>query len=156
MASPNLSSELRLGSQWTTDLYWGGNFWTFGEEVRAKHWVVDPELRYWLCEAFNGTFVGVHALGGQFNVGGLQLPVGRLRALREHRYQGYFYGAGMSVGHQWLLSPRWSVELSLGGGWARAHYDRFDCAHCGGHLSSGVYDYFGVTRATLSFVYIIK
>jgi len=35
---------------------------------------VQPELRYWLCEKFNGHFFGVHLHGGIFNVGALSLP----------------------------------------------------------------------------------
>ena len=41
-----------------------GNYnpWTLPDDKSIKHWLVQPELRYWLHERFNGHFLGVHAL----------------------------------------------------------------------------------------------
>ncbi len=44
-----------------------------GDEARFKHWMVQPEARYWLCEKFNGHFLGVHAHYADYNVGGLKI-----------------------------------------------------------------------------------
>lgn len=157
LASPNGAVEVKLANHWTVDLYGGFNFWQFNNgETKTKHWMVQPEFRYWFCEAFTGTFIGLHGHGGQYNIGGVDLPVGRLKNFKEHRYQGPFYGAGLSIGHQWILSPHWSIEASLGGGWARTPYRKYPCAECGSLLSEGTYDYFGVTRGTLSLIYVIK
>ena len=156
LGSPNASLEIKTGEHWTADLGGGFNLWTFRDNMKMKHWIVQPEMRYWFCEVFNGAFVGVHAHGGQVNAGGFNIPVGRLAKFKDHRYEGFFYGAGASIGHQWVLSPRWNIEASIGGGWARTHYRKYDCVTCGAFQNEGVYDYFGVTRATLSLVYIIK
>lgn len=72
--SPNGAVELALGKKWTADIYGGANLWKFGEQRDARHWAVQPEVRYWFCESFNGHFVGLHGHGGQFNVGGWNLP----------------------------------------------------------------------------------
>lgn len=40
-----------------------------------KHWLVQPEARYWFCEAFNGHFLALHALAGQFNVADMDLGI---------------------------------------------------------------------------------
>lgn len=68
------------------------------------------------------------------NVGGINIPFviqNHSKEMKGHRYEGYFYGAGISAGHHWILSSRFSVEASLGVGYARVKYDRFRCTSCG-------------------------
>lgn len=74
--------------------------------------------------------------------------------MKDHRYQGYFWGAGLSYGYQWLLGKHWNLEASIGAGFARINYDKFPCVECGARIAEGTHNYFGVTRATLSLVYI--
>ena len=47
------------------------------------------------------------------------------KKLRDHRYDGYMYGGGISIGHQWILSKRWGIEGEIGAGYARMHYDEY-------------------------------
>lgn len=155
-ATPNLAIELALSRKTTLELGAGINLFDFFDNKKAKHWLVQPELRWWMCDVFNGHFFGVHAHGAQFNVGGWDIPVGRLEKFKDHRYQGYLYGGGISYGYQWLLSPRWNIELSLGGGFARIHYEKYPCATCGTKLDEGDHNYWGVTKAALSLIYMIK
>lgn len=155
-ATPNLAVETALGRKTTLELGAGLNLFNFSDTKKAKHWLVQPELRWWMCDVFNGHFFGVHAHGAQFNVGGWDIPVGRLENFKDHRYQGYLYGGGISYGYQWLLSSRWNIELSLGGGFARIHYDKYPCATCGTKTDEGKYNYLGVTKSALSLIYIIK
>lgn len=152
--SPNLALELRTGKKTTLELGGGMSLWKFGEKTTFKHWMAQPEFRYWFCDAFNGHFLGLHAHGGQFNVGGIDIPVGRLSNLKDNRYQGYFYGGGLSYGYQWVLGRHWNLEASIGGGYARIIYEKYPCATCGTKLDEGVYNYWGVTRGTLSVVYV--
>lgn len=156
MGSPNAALEIGIAPRWTADLYGGGNLWKFPEPLEVRHWLVQPELRYWFCEAFNGTFIGLHGHYGQYNLGGIDLPIGRLANLRDHRYEGSFYGAGLSVGHQWILSDRWNLEASLGGGWAHTPYKKYECPVCSPLVAEGDYDYFGLTRATLSLTFFLN
>ena len=70
----NLGAEVGLSPQWTFDLSANFNGWTFGDNNKKwKHWLIQPELRYWLCERFNGHFVGTHLLGGVYNFSNLNL-----------------------------------------------------------------------------------
>ena len=66
-ASPNLGIEFGLGRQTTLDISAGFNPFTFSDNRKWKHWLVQPEFRWWTCERFNGHFLGVHMIGGQFN-----------------------------------------------------------------------------------------
>lgn len=54
--SPNVAVEVGLAPKWTLDVSGQFNAWTVGNEHKWKHWVVQPEARYWLCERFVGHF----------------------------------------------------------------------------------------------------
>lgn len=69
LANVNLGLEVGLAPQWSLDVAGDFNAWTFSHGSRWKHWFVQPEARYWLCDRFAGHFFGAHALVGQYNVG---------------------------------------------------------------------------------------
>lgn len=154
--TPNLALEIAMSRKMTLEMAAGLNFFDFSDNKKFKHWLVQPELRWWTCDVFNGHFFGLHGHGAQFNVGGWDIPVGRLKTFRDNRYQGYLYGGGLSYGYQWLLRPRWNLEASIGGGYARIHYEKYPCTTCGTKLDEGHTNYFGVTKAAVSLIYIIK
>ncbi len=56
-ATVNLGAEIGLSPKWTLDLSANYNGWTFNENKKWKHWLAQPEARYWLCERFNGHFI---------------------------------------------------------------------------------------------------
>ncbi len=152
----NAGVEMGLSPKWTLDISGNYNPWTFGStepKTRLKHWLVQPEARYWLCEKFNGHFFGAHAHYGEYNVGGIKFLGDNLK---NNRYQGNLYGAGISYGYQWLLSNHWSMEAVIGVGWAHLDYDKYPCADCGTVQASEIKDYFGVTKAALSIIYFFK
>ena len=88
----NLGVEIGLAPRWTLDVSANYNGWTLSDNRRWKHWVVQPEARYWLCDRFAGHFFGLHAHGGQFNIGGLKNGISFLGSdfskLENRRYQG--------------------------------------------------------------------
>ena len=67
----NLGVEFGLARRWTLDVSGNYNPWTFSENRKMKHWLVQPEVRWWNCTRFSGHFVGFHALGGGYNWGGM-------------------------------------------------------------------------------------
>ena len=71
----NLGVEVGTAPKWSLDVSGNFNPWAFNDNRKMKHWLVQPEMRYWLCERFNGHFFGIHAHGGQYNWGGM-LPWG--------------------------------------------------------------------------------
>lgn len=155
-ATPNLALEFALGKKTTLELGAGLNVFDFSDNKKFKHLLVQPELRFWTCDVFNGHFFGIHAHGAQFNVGGWDIPLGRLDTFKDSRYQGYLYGGGISYGYQWLLSSRWNLESSIGGGYARIIYDEFPCAECGTKVTDGNYNYLGITKAAISLIYFFN
>lgn len=157
LASPNLSLELKLGNRITLDI--AGHYNPISSKAnthRWKHWLLQPELRLWRCEPFSGHFWGVHLLTGEYNVANRKLPFGLYKGISSARYEGFVWGAGLSYGYQWVLSPRWGLEAEVGMGYVQASYDRYRCEHCGEKTASGQKSYLGPTKAALSIVYLLK
>lgn len=153
----NLGTEIAMSRKHTLEIGAGYNPFTFNDNKKFKHWIVQPEYRFWTCESFNGHFFGIHALAAEFNVGGFDWPIGRLKDIKEHRYEGYAFGGGVSYGYQWPIAKRLNLELNIGAGYAYLLYDKYKCVKCGEKQESDVKDnYFGVTKAAVSLIYFIK
>lgn len=154
--TPNLGIEFTLNNKNTLEIAGGINLFEFSNHNQFKHWLIQPEFRWWLCEAFNGHFFGAHLHGSQFNVGGWDIPFGRLDIFKDKRYEGYLYGGGISYGYQWITSDRWNIEFNIGLGYAHIDYKEYPCKECGTKLSDGNYNYWGITKVGLSIIYLIK
>jgi hypothetical protein len=88
----HLGYEAALNSKTTLDIWVNYNPWILGHkwvgvkgvgndfvkkrDIRLKHLMIQPEVRWWLCEKFNGHFFGLHGHGGIFNVGAITMPFG--------------------------------------------------------------------------------
>lgn len=158
--TPNLGVEMQTGRKQSAQLFYGLNPWKFSDTEKPRHWLIQPEYRFWFCQAFNGWFVGVHAMGGEFNVTGNKYPMrildwaGVFSDLDAKRYEGWYVGGGVTVGYQWPLAKHWNFEASLGLGYDYIKYDRFACGECGAKDESGHTNYFGPTKAALSLMYV--
>jgi len=147
----NLGLEVGLSPQWSLELPVNYNPWEFSDNKKLKHWLVQPEVRYWLCERLNGHFFGLHGHAAGFNVGGI-----KLFGLEDSRFEGNLFGGGFSYGYHWILNSRWSIEATIGLGYAYIDYNEYGCAECAPKLSEGTRHYFGPTKAGISLIYIIK
>lgn len=152
----NLGVEFRLDAKKTLTIPVNYNPWIFSGNRRLKHLYVQPELRFWTCEVFNGFYWGLHAHAGQYNVGGIKLPFNMFPALESHRYQGHFYGAGLGLGYQWIINNRWNIELGIGAGYTRLEYDKYTCGRCGEKIKTDGRNYLGPDRIAVSLIYIIR
>ena len=154
----NLGWEAPLSTRWTADLSVSYNPWTFSDDKKWKHWVLQPELRWWGCEKLNGHFVGMHVHGGQFNMANLDTSIHFLgtdfRKLKDARYEGWMVGAGVAYGYSWMLARHWNLEMEIGIGYSYSNYDEFICGRCGEKEGSGHHHYFGPTRLALNVVYV--
>lgn len=154
--TPNIGLELTLNHQYTLEIAGGFNPFTFSNSKKLQHWLIQPEFRYWTRETYNGHFLGLHALVGEYNAGGVGLSLGRLKKLKKYRYEGFGYGAGVSYGYQWVLGKSLNLEANLGVGYVYFTYDKFPCVKCGEKLSSTSNHYLGVTKVGVSLIYFIK
>lgn len=152
--TPNLGVEASVGKKHTVQLFYGLNPWKLSGDKSLKHWLLMPEYRYWFCQSFNGWFVGAHAMGGQFNAGGVKLPLGMFPDFHHNHYEGWYIGGGVTAGYQWPLSRHWNFEASIGAGYDYLQYDKYRCGECGEKLKSDHHNYWGVTKAVLSLMYV--
>lgn len=158
LLTPDLGIEAKVAPQWTVELTGNINFWKINDR-RWKQWSLQPEARYWFCQAFSGHFLGAHLIGGQYNFG--NLPFGfkflgtDFSKLRDSRMQGWMGGAGVAYGYSWILDRHWNIEAEIGLGWIYTRYDRYPCAVCGTKIEADVpHNYFGPTKAALNLVYV--
>ncbi len=156
----NLGVEIPVASKWTVDISGNLNAWSVNGH-KWRHWLVQPEARYWCCHRSIGHFLGVHVLGGEYNFGNLNMNFKFLgsdfRKLKDTRYEGWAAGAGIAYGYAWAVHPRWNIEAEIGIGWIYTRYDSYPCAKCGNKIDNNrPHNYFGPTKAAVNLVYFIK
>lgn len=153
ITTPNLAVEVAFNKHFSIDVSGGYNPWTLSDNKSLKHWLVQPELRYWLHESFNGHFFGVHGLYTDYDIAGKDI----LSVMKsDYAYDGYACGGGLSYGYQLYLSPRWNIEFTAGVGYLYFKYDKL--AYPKGDQGGALYrnSYFGPTKLGISVMYIIK
>lgn len=157
-ATINAGVEFGLTEKLTFDISGNYNDWNMSGGKQWKHWLVQPEVRYWFCNKFIGHFIGFHLHGGEFNIGNLENDIKFLGTdfskLSDKRYQGWFAGAGVAYGYSLVLSRHWNLEFELGFGYSYARYDCFPCAVCGEKLDSGGHHYVGPTKGAVNLIYV--
>lgn len=159
LLSPNLGVEVGLARKWSLDLTGQLNLWDVNGH-KWKHWLVQPEARYWLCDRFAGHFFGVHAIGGQYNFGNIRNHIknflgSNFSELTDYRFQGWGAGAGIAYGYAVPISKHWNFEAEIGIGWIYTKFDKYACQDCGKKIASGLHhNYFGPTKVNLAFEYI--
>ncbi|MCD7977803.1 MAG: DUF3575 domain-containing protein [Tannerellaceae bacterium] len=149
--TPNLGMEFTLGRKTTMDISGNYNFWEFSDNKKFKHWLVQPEVRYWFCDRFNSHFMGIHGHYAEYNVGGI-----KALNMEHYRYQGNLFGGGLTYGYHWLLGDHWSIEAVVGIGYAHLKYDKYPCDKCGEKIKDGIRNYVGPTKLGVNLIYIIK
>ena len=156
-ANVNLGVEVGLARRWSFDLSGDYNKWSVNNH-KWKHWMVQPEARYWFCDRFVKHFIALHALGGEFNVGNIKNNIKFLGTdfsnLTDHRYQGWGVGAGIAYGYALPIGYHWNLEFELGVGYVYLDYDRFECKNCGRKVGSNNHHYVGPTKAAVNLVYL--
>ncbi|MBQ2143145.1 MAG: DUF3575 domain-containing protein [Alistipes sp.] len=157
-ATINLGVEIGLAPKWTLDISGNLNAWSKDEQTRWKHWLVQPEARYWFCDRFSRHFIGAHAIGGAFNLGGINNNLSFLgtdfSVLKEKRYQGYAYGGGIAYGFAFMLSEHINLELEAGFGYMYLDYDIYECGNCGRRIDEDTHHYIGPTKAAINLVFL--
>jgi len=158
-ATINAGVEVGLAPKWTLDVSGNFNSWSTSNEKKWKHWMLQPEARYWLCDRFSGHFFGFHLHGGQFNMGGFDGKLSffgtDMSKLKDHRFQGWFAGGGLGYGYTWILGRHWNLEAEIGIGYSYTRYDKYECAGCGEKVEEDkTHHYFGPTKAALNLVYV--
>lgn len=155
----NLGAEFCLSPKWTLDISGNYNPWTFSNNKKWKHWLVQPEARYWFCNKMQGHFIGFHALGGQYNLSNIDADFMFLGTdfakLKDYRFEGWMIGTGIAYGYSWALSKHWNIEAEIGLGYVFSKYDQYECEKCGEKVEDNkAHHYVGPTKAALNLIYV--
>ena len=152
-ATPNMGFEFALAERWTVELEGGYNPWTLDTEknMKMKHWLVSPEIRYWFCNSFQGHFIGINANYAQYNIGAIPY-----KDFQNKRIEGWAAGAGLTYGYAFPIARRWNLELTCGLGLWYTVYDQFESRPCGLFQQRFEKTLLGPSTLGVSFVYMIK
>lgn len=142
----NIGGEYAFHRHWSVDLPLVYSPYTLARTYRMRFLYIQPEARYWLDRPMKGHFFGVHLHVGVFNVS----------LDNRNRYQSEkgFHGAGISYGYAMPLSRRWSMEFTVGVGYAFTKYCTYYNVPNGlRYEKDRPYNYWGLTKLGLNFVY---
>ena len=142
----NIGGEYAFHPHWSVDLPLVYSPYTLARTYRMRFLYIQPEARYWLDRPMKGHFFGVHLHAGVFNVS----------LDNKNRYQSEkgFHGAGISYGYAMALSRRWSMEFTVGVGYAFTKYCTYYNVPNGlRYEKDRPYNYWGLTKLGLNFVY---
>jgi hypothetical protein len=157
-ATANLGIEFGLAPKWSFDISGNLNAWSKNDHTKWKHWMVQPEGRYWFCDRFSRHFIGAHLIAGAFNFGGIDNNIAffgtDFSVLTDKRYQGYAYGAGAAYGFAFMLTRHLNLELEAGFGYMYLDHETFECDDCGRKVADGIHHYVGPTKAAINLVYV--
>ena len=138
----NMGVEKAISNQVTLEADVAYNPWTFREDKKMHLLLVQPEMKYWLCEKYEGHFVGIHLHGAQF-FGGFGSKL----------YDGYLAGGGVTYGYDWILSPHWNLEAAIGLGVGITHYTKYNCEKCASAIEKKTKAFVMPTKLAVSLVY---
>ena len=152
--SLNVGLEVGLTDKLTLDLNYGINPFVFKDNQKLRHWLVEPEVRYWFCERFYGHFMGLHIGALEYNVSRVKVPT--IKNSQNYRYEGWAALGGISYGYSWILGGRWNMEATLGLGVIYTDYKKFECPQCGKLTAENDKILFAPTKAAISIIYLLK
>lgn len=150
----NLGLEVGLGKRVTFDVSATCSPFKVKNDLYFKNWTVNPEFRFWLSEKFYGHFFGIGALYADYNVSGIPYPT--FSSARHSRFDGWAIAASITYGYQWPIAKRWNMEASVGVGYAYTEYDKYQRGDCGAFEHHGTKWVPVPTKASLSFIYLIR
>lgn len=151
-SSMNLGAEFKIGKKSSLDISGNWNPFTYSNNRKWKHVLVQPEFRLWTRDTFSGHFFGVHSHYAFYNISNLFDPP-FAENMNMNRYQGWLIGAGLTYGYRWNFNHRWGLEASVGAGYAYLSYSKYPCSRCEDKTKDGNRNYFGPTKAGLSLIY---
>lgn len=96
-ATINLGVEFPLGRRWSMDVSGNYNGWTLSDNRKWKHWMVQPEFRFWTKTRQRGHFIGIHLLGGEYNLNRMHLPFKMYPSTADRRHEGWGRRRGLHV-----------------------------------------------------------
>ncbi|MBR2031666.1 MAG: DUF3575 domain-containing protein [Alistipes sp.] len=146
----NIGFEVKLAPRWSLDVM--GAYSPYNMVVKDRKirlFGIRPEARFWWGEPMKrGHFIGLHGFTSAFNV---QLN----DKVRLQDPNHALWGVGLAYGYALPLGKKehWGVEFTLGLGYARIKYDKYEGIENGRFIERNTVNYFGPTRLGVNFYY---
>lgn len=154
----NLGTEIALAPRWTLDMSSSFNDWKMYNGREWKHFLTQPEARYWFCNRFAGHFIAMHAHYGRYNMGniknGIKFLGTNFEALTDNRLDGWLLGAGVGYGYAVVLGRHFNLEFELGVGYAYMEYDKYRWKTDELLSRHDNHHYVGITKLNIGLSYI--
>ena len=146
----NIGFEVKLAPRWSLDIMGAYSPYNlFAQNRKIRLFGVRPEVRFWWGEAMKrGHFLGLHGFTSAFNV-----QINDKARFQDPNHA--LWGVGLAYGYALPLGKKenWGVEFTLGVGYARIKYDKYDGAINGQFIERKLVNYYGPTRLGVNFSY---
>ena len=156
--TPNLGVEFSLSNRFTVNIQAGYNPFALSNGRRLEHLLVQPEIRYWPTFAFSKHFIGLHMNYGSYDIANVGL-----KRMKSHAYEGAMIGAGITYGYNYRISKRWAIEGVVGFGYTLFDHNKTlyeiwneDKELIESSIIKENYNYLGITKLGISWIYTIK
>lgn len=159
---PNLSLEIPFGRGYKWSAVIEGNWSWWNTEANKYNYhriqMAGVEVRRWFGNRtgnpLNGWYAGLYGYGGDYDI--------RLFADKNSdigQQSLWSYSAGLTFGYVMPIGRRFNLEFGLGAGYLGGTYRKYNVSDCRDGvfplLSTHRRNYFGVTKASVSLVWLI-
>lgn len=138
----NADFSMMVAPKWTVNIDMAYNPWTYSNNLKLKHWKLEPGARYWFWQTYTGSFISMYGIATRFN-GGI-----------KKRYDGYGFGVGATYGYAWAIAKKWNLEPEIGVGMLWSKHSVNECRNCGSIITPAKKYLSPMPKAALSIVYL--
>lgn len=158
--SPNVAVEYAFAPQWSAEMALSLNSWRSWGNSRLHHLLLQPELKYWFCEKYDGWFVSGTAMAGLATLGNF-MDLSQYNAKSPDLSNFLLKNAlalsiGVGGGYDFILDRHWNLEVEGAIGYMYARGDEYDDSLTPPDLllKGSEFDYIGPTKLAVSIVYL--
>lgn len=143
---PNLALEVELWPQWSLDIPVYYSPFNISSTRKVRLLATQPELRWWLRDAGEGHFLGLHG-----HIAGFNVAINDNGRYQDPNRPAWGFGLGYGYAIDFGMRKNWGVEFNIGLGFVNYAYDAYYNRLNGMEYGSGTGYYWGITRAGISF-----
>ena len=114
----NLEYGMTLNKKWSMHIpiQYNPFIYSSTKNTKFQNLTIMPGVRWWTEESYRKHFIGLYGVASHYNVGNIW---------NDNRYDGDGFGAGLSVGCAYPISPRFNFEWEAGLAALWCSYDKF-------------------------------
>lgn len=150
MCLGTLNAEINyaVAKNWSVGISGRYNPFTYGQkekQFQMKQRCVSAFARWWPWHIYSGWWVAGKAQWQEYNVGGILSP---------ETEEGNRYGAGLTAGYSYMITPHINVEMGLGFWGGVKQYSVYSCPTCGKKLDGGSKAFILPNDIVIAFSYV--